>query len=79
LTLVELGTGRAVDMGTPFDFFSPRSWPDDASVASVQRENRNRLRNAMERHGFMPYDREWWHFTLKDEPFPARSFDFPVQ
>jgi D-alanyl-D-alanine dipeptidase len=79
LTLVELGAGREVDMGTPFDFFSPKSWPDDASVASVQRENRNRLRSAMERHGFTPYDREWWHFTLKDEPFPARSFDFPVQ
>ena len=79
LTLVELGAGREVDMGTPFDFFSPRFWPDDASVASVQRENRNRLRHAMERHGFMPYDREWWHFTLKNEPFPARSFDFPVQ
>ena len=79
LTLVERRTGREIDMGTPFDFFSPKSWPEDGSVTGAQRENRNRLRDAMRRRGFAPYDREWWHFTLKYEPFPGRSFDFPVR
>jgi zinc D-Ala-D-Ala dipeptidase len=79
LTLVERSTGREIDMGTPFDFFSSKSWPEDRSVTGAQRENRNRLRDAMRRRGFAPYDREWWHFTLKDEPFPGRSFDIPVR
>jgi D-alanyl-D-alanine dipeptidase len=36
------------------------------------------LRNAMVRHGFVPFDCEWWHFTLADEPYPDTYFEFPV-
>jgi len=79
LGLVTLADGRERDMGTPFDTFSPRSWPSDTSVGAEARQNRALLAAAMRRHGFRPYDREWWHFTLRGEPFPTTYFDFPVQ
>jgi D-alanyl-D-alanine dipeptidase len=41
--------------------------------------NRGELRTAMQHNGFRPYDREWWHFTLRGEPFPDTYFDFPVR
>jgi D-alanyl-D-alanine dipeptidase len=82
LGLVRLGDGREpaveVDMGTRFDTFSPRSWPGDPHVSAAARRNRALLAAAMRRHGFRPYAREWWHFTLRREPFPAEYFDFPV-
>ncbi len=68
-----------LDMGTPFDFFGPKSWPADLSVGSAARANRALLAAAMRRRGFRPYDREWWHFTLSREPFPDSYFDFPVR
>jgi len=71
--------GSEFDMGTPFDLFSPRSWPSDATVGAEARANREMLARLMRRHGFTPYDKEWWHFTLTREPFPHTYFDFPVQ
>ena len=66
-------------MGTPFDFFSPRSWPSDRSVSAEAQANRALLAQAMRKRGFRPYDKEWWHFTLRHEPYPETYFDFPVQ
>jgi zinc D-Ala-D-Ala dipeptidase len=71
--------GHELDMGTPFDFFSPRSWTADASISPEQHANRMTLAAAMRRRGFRGYDKEWWHFTLRNEPFPATYFDFPVR
>jgi D-alanyl-D-alanine dipeptidase len=71
--------GRELDMGTPFDFFSPKSSPADPTVTPEQHANRMLLAAAMRRHGFRPYDKEWWHFTLRGEPFPDTYFDFPVR
>jgi D-alanyl-D-alanine dipeptidase len=42
-------------------------------------KNRALLAAAMMRGGFRPYDKEWWHYTLADEPFPDTYFDFPVR
>ena len=53
--------------------------PANRSITSVQFYNRMVLRQAMLRHGFKPFDTEWWHFTLKDEPFPDTYFTFPVK
>jgi len=78
LTLAK-GDGTELDMGTPFDFFSPKSWPTSPAVTPEQHLNRMLLANAMRRRGFRPYDREWWHFTLRGEPFPDSYFDFPVR
>jgi zinc D-Ala-D-Ala dipeptidase len=71
--------GRELDMGTPFDFFSPRSWSAAADISAEAKANRALLAAAMRRHGFRPYVKEWWHFTLAKEPFPATYFDFPVR
>src|SRR3984885_7397427 len=71
--------GTELDMGTHFDFFSPRSWTADASINPEQHANRMLLVAAMRRHGFRNYDKEWWHFTLMPEPFPDTYFNFPVR
>ena len=79
LTLVRRAENRELDMGSPFDFFSPKSWPSDTSAGAQAQANRALLAAAMSRGGFRPYDKEWWHFTLVDEPFPDTYFDFPVR
>jgi zinc D-Ala-D-Ala dipeptidase len=71
--------GRELDMGTHFDFFSPKSWTADTSITPERHANRMLLAAAMRRRGFRGYDKEWWHFTLKGEPFPDTYFDFPVR
>jgi D-alanyl-D-alanine dipeptidase len=71
--------GTELDMGTRFDFFSPRSWTAASGVTAEQHGNRMRLAAAMQRRGFRGYPKEWWHFTLRDEPFPHTYFDVPVQ
>jgi D-alanyl-D-alanine dipeptidase len=71
--------GRELHMGTPFDFFSPRSWYATSDISEQAKANRALFAAAMRRHGFRPYEKEWWHFTLRGEPFPDTYFDFPVQ
>ncbi len=78
LTLLDMQTGKEVDMGSPFDLFSEVSHPDYRGITTEQFQNRMRLQKAMIRNGFQPNNCEWWHFTLKDEPFPDTYFDFPV-
>jgi D-alanyl-D-alanine dipeptidase len=68
-----------VYMGTGFDFFSKRSWPNDPEQPTEARANRLLLSSVMQLHGFIPYPYEWWHFTLADEPYPNTYFDFPVK
>ena len=77
LTLVS-STGE-LDMGTPFDFLSPRSSASDTRVSRDAQKNRTLLASAMSRRGFRAYDKEWWHFTLRGEPFLDTLFDFPVR
>ena len=79
LTLVRLDTGEEVDMGGPFDFFGPVSHHGTDLVTEEQTANRNILKEAMEKHGFAAYDQEWWHYTLKPEPYPDTYFDFDVE
>ena len=74
-----LAAQREVDMGTPFDLFDERSHTETQLVAAAARHNRLWLRALMERHGWRNLPEEWWHFTLRDEPFPDRYFDQPVQ
>lgn len=78
LTFVDADTGRELDMGTPFDFFDPRSRPDSMDVTPRQRAHRQLLQEAMTSQGFVPLAEEWWHFTLRDEPYADSVFDFPV-
>ena len=78
LTLLDMRTGKELDMGSPFDLFSELSHPDSRAVTEEQYQNRMLLQKTMVRNGFKPIDCEWWHFTLEDEPFPDTYFDFPV-
>ena len=78
LTLLDMSTGKELDMGGPFDFFGEISHPDYRGITDEQYENRMLLRRAMIRAGFRPIDCEWWHFTLEDEPYPDTYFEFPV-
>ena len=78
LTLLDMNTGKELDMGSPFDLFSEASHPDYRGITDEQYSNRMILRHAMMRNGFKPIDCEWWHFTLEDEPYPNTYFNFPV-
>ena len=78
LTLLDMKTGKEVDMGGPFDYFGALSHPDYRDITEDQFQNRMTLQRIMTRNGFIPIDCEWWHFTLGDEPYPDTYFDFPV-
>ena len=67
LTLLDMATGKELDMGSPFDLFSEASHPDYMGVTEEQYKNRMMLQHAMRRSGFLPIDCEWWHFTLADD------------
>lgn len=79
LTLVDALTGKELDMASGFDFLGELSHHDNILISPQQLQNRNLLREVMVRHGFVPYSKEWWHYTLDDEPFPDTYFDFPVK
>jgi type IV secretory pathway TraG/TraD family ATPase VirD4 len=53
--------------------------PSGRTITEEQFQHRMILRRAMLAHGFKPLDSEWWHFTLRDEPFPDTYFTFPVK
>ncbi len=78
LTLLDMKTGKELDMGSPYDLFSPISHPDCRTITDEQYENRMLLQRVMTRNGFRTIDCEWWHFALKDEPYPDTYFTFPV-
>jgi zinc D-Ala-D-Ala dipeptidase len=79
VTLVEVASGRELDMGSPYDLFDTLSWPGDPRPSGEQRVRRLRLQAAMQAQGFAPIKEEWWHFTLRDEPWPDTYFDLPVR
>ena len=78
LTLLDMQTGKELDMGSPFDMFGEVSHPDYRGITDEQYENRMLLQSVMKRNGFLPIECEWWHFTLGNEPFPDTYFEFPV-
>jgi D-alanyl-D-alanine dipeptidase len=79
LTLVEIPTGKELDMGSGFDFFGEISNHGTDLITAGQEKNRNILRDAMVDAGFEIYPEEWWHYKLKDEPYPDTYFDFLVK
>ncbi|RUA06524.1 MAG: peptidase M15 [Flavobacteriia bacterium] len=79
LTIVSLTTGRVLNMGGAYDLFDPISNIDYQYVTKNQRALRLLLKRRMEKEGFKSYEKEWWHFTYKNEPFPKTYFDFPVE
>lgn len=79
LTIIRLADGSELDMGSPWDFFGPVSHALNDSIPVEAQQNRLLLRTLMLKHGFAPYEYEWWHFTLKDEPHKDTYFDFVIE
>lgn len=70
--------GKEIDMGGKWDYFGEASHFNYQKISPEQMENRKLLRDLMIEGGFNPYEKEWWHFSLKNEPFPTTYFDFPL-
>ena len=79
LSIVDVKTNKEVDMGSSYDFFGEKSHPFYKKITEAQMKNRMLLRTIMIKNGFIPYDNEWWHFTLKDEPYPTTYFNFLIE
>lgn len=79
LTIIDLGTMEELDMGTPFDFFGVEAHFYYDGLTNLQKENRNLLKSSMEKYGLRYYKNEWWHYTLNNEPFKKKYFDFAVK
>tara|TARA_B100001063_G_scaffold121321_1_gene113267 strand:+ start:64 stop:726 length:663 start_codon:yes stop_codon:yes gene_type:complete len=76
ITLVEISSGKEIDMGSPYDFFGLESSHDYENISITQKNNRKLLLDVMTKNGFSSYSKEWWHYTFIDEPFPTTYFDF---
>jgi zinc D-Ala-D-Ala dipeptidase len=81
VTIVSLHKTNPIelDMGTDWDFFGPDSGPKSFAVTQQQRANRMLLYHLMKKYGFKPHEKEWWHFTLENEPYPNQYFNSPIQ
>ena len=77
LTIVDNTTFKELDMGTPYDFFGPESATNFIGITDKQKSNRLLLLETMTRNGFKNYSKEWWHYTLKEEPF-NNYFNFVI-
>jgi zinc D-Ala-D-Ala dipeptidase len=78
LTLYHLATGELALMGGGHDLMDPVSHHGAKGITLVEAINRQYLRSIMNTSGFSSYDCEWWHYTLKDEPYPGTYFDFLI-
>jgi D-alanyl-D-alanine dipeptidase len=78
LTVYRLDTGELAPMGGGFDLMDPVSSYRASGISRIEATNRECLRSVMEDSGFQAYELEWWHYTLKQEPYPDTYFDFPV-
>lgn len=79
ITIIDLKTKKELDMGSLYDYFGIKSHPLYKKITQKQQQNRMLLRTTMIQHNFIPYNNEWWHFTLKKEPFPETYFNFPIE
>jgi D-alanyl-D-alanine dipeptidase len=78
LTLFHLDSGELAAMGGRHDLMDERSHHGTRGISDLEAENRWRLCSLMECSGFVRYDCEWWHYGLRDEPYPDTYFDFPI-
>jgi D-alanyl-D-alanine dipeptidase len=78
LTLYHLATRLRAPMGGEHDLMDAISHHGARGIARAEARSRQCLRSIMEASGFSAYDREWWHYTLKDDPYPDTYFDFPI-
>ena len=77
VSLIEMSTNKELDMGTIFDYFGVESHTFFYDISKKQKSNRLILYEIMSNNGFKNYSKEWWHFTLENEPY-QKYFDFLV-
>lgn len=77
--LIELKSKKLVDFGTPFDFFGEKSHTFHQDLSKDIIDKRMYFINVMKQANFKNYDKEWWHFTLNNEPYPDTYFDFEIK
>jgi zinc D-Ala-D-Ala dipeptidase len=78
LTLFCLATGELAPMGGDHDVMDPISHLGAKGITPVEAKNRDHLCSIMGECGFNSYECEWWHYSLRDEPYPDTYFDFPI-
>lgn len=81
LTITDLH-GMEIDMGSRIDMLDPISHVISDEISNEAQGNRLFLKSIMEKYGFEGYEKEWWHFSLINEPFkkkPEEHFNFPVK
>ncbi len=79
LSIYSIKDKKVLDMGTPYDFFSPKSWTNHSDLTQRQKQNRMLLLTIMKKYGFRNYPKEWWHYTLINEPYRNKYFNFNVE
>lgn len=79
LTIIDGNTGKPLDMGSVYDFFGEKSWLNYENITKEQKANRQLLQKVMAKFGFRNYIKEWWHFTLRNEPYKNTYFNFPIE
>ena len=70
---------NTIDMGTGFDCFHELSHTLNKNIGKQQKINRLLLKSLMVKHGFRNYEKEWWHYTLNNEPYPNTYFNFAIE
>lgn len=77
LTLIDLKTGKQLEMPTPYDSFSEKAHHGYTELPENALQNRDLLKAAMEKHGFQPLSSEWWHYDFSGwDQFPV--LDIPL-
>jgi D-alanyl-D-alanine dipeptidase len=67
-----------LDMFSHFDVFDDASHHDTTLIPDEYLKWRDYLRNAMVSANFNPYTKEWWHYSVQNEPFPETYFNFAI-
>ncbi len=78
LTIFSDAKNSVLDMGSSYDYFGKESWVNYQNLSKKQKANRIFLQRIMQKYGFRSYPKEWWHFTLKGEPYRNHYFNFDV-
>ena len=77
VSLVKMSSNKELDMGTIFDYFGVESHTFFDEISENQKANRLLLYEVMTDNGFKNYSKEWWHYTLENEPF-EKYFNFLI-